>query len=484
MRHDPPAILSGRHPSRAAAALLLFVTLLGLTPPGGAAGAGPEPHTEVSSLAALEAALETCERASCTRLAYFWSPLMPLSQLGVAEIAAAAGELRVPLVVAPGRVLDSQAGAGGALARALIDAGATVHFPSVVVTEDGAPRGNAVAGYRRAGAYRDLLAPRLEALAAGQAPPRAPLGPPPAAPIPGGPGDVPAAEPRVVWRQALQPVPGTFYRRLPGTAYIAYNQGRSVYLRDTASGERLPAPGFVDFVPTPDGRLFVTPGPDRSGLEFYVASEVIRRGRRGADTFETVLRDTAMTDQYPSVGIVGQDGPATRYRILTSKFEGLAFRDYTVRWHGVAEAAVEPAAAPRTLCPRRGLSLPMLSPDGREVAARDERTGTTWIFRIRDRNGHCEPLRDLGIQTGKVSFSAGGGLIAYGAPDGYGRSHTHVLNRRTGETTRIPGSRSQGLVIPEMIGSDRVLFLVIEEKREKAGVVRSSELRIACCLQP
>ncbi len=449
---------------------------------------GPPDIREVSRLDELHEAIGGCETKECMRLVYFWSSSMPLSQLGAAEIEAAAAELGVPLVVAPGEALHPDGTAAERrLAAALIASGANVHYPSVVIAKGAEPQGNAVVGYRRAKGYRAILQPRLEVLAAGRTLPRARVGPPPEAVPPGGSdsGTKQAVDPpeiEIVWRYLMNPLPGAFYRRVPGTPYIAFDQGKNVYLRDVDTNERIPAPGFVDFVPTPDGRLFVTPGQDRSGLEFYVASDVIRLGRRGErSAFKTVFKDGEMTDQYPSVGILAALEGGTRYRVLTSKFEGLVFRDYEAHWRGVRDAVVTPVSPRTAVCPGRDLSTPMMSGNGREVAARDERTGTTRIFRIHD-DGRCEAIRDLGIQTSKASFSDDRRLIAFSSPDGYGSSYTYVLDRDANETIRVPDSKSRGLVIPEMIGSDRLLFLAVSETRRKSGVVQTGEFRIACCI--
>lgn len=436
--------------------------------------------TVVSGLSELSDALMKCEQSQCTQLVYFWSASMPLSQMGVAEISAAAANLNIPVVVAPGDALQAHEDtAEQRLSTALIGTGAKVHFPAVVIVRGGEPQGNAIVGYRRAEGYLALLQPRLGALAAGRKLPRSPVGPSEAAVV----SSDSQHDLRVIWRYPMNPVPGAFYRRLPGTTYLAYDQGKDVYLLDLATGRRFDAPGFVDFVPTPDGRLFVTPGENRSGLEFYTASEVIRLGRLDrTNAFEAIFKDTGMTDQYPSVGILRSHEDAAHYRVLTSKFEGLVFRDYAVRWRGIRDAVVTPLTETATLCPERNLSTPMISKNGRELAARDESTGTTRLFQIHD-DERCNPVLDLGVQTSKVGFSADGGLVAYSAPDGYGRSHLYVLNRQTRETVRVPDSQSRGLVIPEVIGSDTLLFLVVSEIREKAGVIQASEFRMSCCIQ-
>ena len=123
-----------------------------------------------------------------------------------------------------------------------------------------------------------------------------------------------------------------------------------------------------------------------------------------------------MRDQYPSVGILDQDGASVRYRILTSWFEGLVYRDYEVRH--AAEASpptVRPLGPPVVPCSGMGLSTPIMSQDGLEVAARDEASGTTKILRFLD-GGRCEEVRDLGMPTRKVAWHASGRKLAFSTP--------------------------------------------------------------------
>ena len=215
------------------------------------------------------------------------------------------------------------------------------------------------------------------------------------------------------------------------------------------------------------------------GLEFYVASGVLERGRAGEGEHVTpVFVDIQMADQYPSVGILEtQPGRRTTYRILVSWFEGLAIRDYEVTWVGSASVRVTPRSPKLEACRGLALSTPMLSKDGREIAARDETTGTTKIFRLA-RNGSCQLVYDIGRQTSKVAFSDDGTLIAYSSPNARSNSTTYVLNRRTRQTRQLPESESRGLVIPEMIGPDSLLLQVTLDSRR-----RSVEFRLLCCVR-
>ena len=329
-------------------------------------------------------------------------------------------------------------------------------------------------GYKRAQGYRAVLEPRLASLASGVAPRPAGLA--------DGSTELPRAELggiEIVWRQTMTPTPGFFFRRAPGTRFISYDQRSRVILQHLETGEKLRGPGFIDFVPTPDGALFVTPS-HADGLEFHVASRVFSGARagRGADV-EPVYRDPQLDDQYPSVGVIEDEpGVRTTYRVLVSWFEGLAVRDYRVEW-GEAGAAQVTQITPRIdACPGLHLSTPILSKDGTEIVARDEVSGTTKLFAYHD-DGTCDEEFDFEIATSKVSFSDDGRLIAYSTPDGTtGTSSVHVLDRRDGRTLRLPDSESHGLMIPEFIGPDSLLFLVAGN-----GSGASSEFRIACCVR-
>jgi hypothetical protein len=221
----------------------------------------------------------------------------------------------------------------------------------------------------------------------------------------------------------------------------------------------------VDFVPTPDGRYFVTPGPDDDGLEFYDGREVLAAVElgRGAQV-EPIFNDLRMRDQYPSVGILERDGARTRYRILTSWFQGLLYRDYDITVNeSTGTSSVRPIGEPIVPCRGARLSTPIMSQDGREVAARDETTGTTKIFAFLD-DGTCREAADLRAATSKVAWRADGQKLAFATPrrgTARGEQGIFVFDRRTGTTLRVPASEGASvLAFPDFIGDESVVFLV------------------------
>ena len=461
--------------------VLSTVGLIGLGLGSMASGASRSP--EVASLRELARRLAECEtQGPCTHMVYVRSPAMPLSELGVPEIVEATRALDVPLSILPARTLYEPVTEHklDALRMALVEAGATVHFPAVVVVNDRAPVGNALVGYKPAEVYESMLGRRLRTLEArALATPAAP----PASAV----GDVPLRDVELLGSYPLASRPGAFFRRTPGTRYISFDLGRIVYLQHLESDERFSAPGQLDFVPSPDGAFFVTPGARSSGLQFYSARELFRLGAQSqARSLAPLVVDETLRDEYPSVGILDreEDGSRVRYRVLTAWREGAQYRDYELGFDGVGGVTDILAMGSKTAaCQDLPLSLPMISKDGREMSARDERTGTTKVFRLGP-DGACREVFDSGMQTTKATFSYDGALLAFGSRDGqrtelgYARPAIYVLDRHTGETTRIPQSTSRSLTIPEFVGPDSLLFLV-------AGLRGNdpSEFRLVCCVR-
>jgi hypothetical protein len=413
---------------------------------------------------------------------------MPLSRLGVAEIARAAEALHIRLdVVSAEPLAGGHHGAGGPtelLAARLIAAGATLHAPALVVHRDGRFLGSAILGYKEADAYASLIEERL---AGGFVEAEAGLAPG------ASPGRAPAS-----WRDYPVPgQPGAYFRWVPGGNAVAYEAGARVSLLELESGERLAAPGYVDFVPTPDGRFFVTPARDRA-LDFYDAEEVFEAARAGRGASVAPFHsDRQMRDQYPSVGILSSEaaaggGTRTVYRVLTSWFDRVAFRDYEITTDGSGRHRVRPIAAPVVACTGYRFSIPILAQDGREVAGRDEASATTKVFRLAD-DGRCEEAVDVGLPTGKVAWDRDGRRLAFAIPEGAVRDGSRILwrgesapqlagvfvfDRSDGSLTRVEGSEdARRLTFPEFVGRDQVLFLLPQEPR--GG---QSRFRLVCCL--
>jgi hypothetical protein len=263
-------------------------------------------------------------------------------------------------------------------------------------------------------------------------------------------------------------VPGAYFRWVPGRDALAYESDRRVYLMSLTDGETRVAPGYVDFVPTPDGRYFVTPGSRNLGLEFYDADEVFeatRQGRSGA--VRPIFTDDRMRDQYPSVGILASDESGVRYRVMTSWFEGLLYADYQLTYgENGAAATVLPLGPPVVPCRGMSLSTPIMSQDGTEVAARDDAVGTTKIFTILE-GGRCEETLSLGMPTRKVAWHASGRKLAFSTPrvravsGGGVDPGIFVYDRDERRVTRVTDSNGASqLAFPDFIGDDAVVFMV------------------------
>lgn len=456
-------------------ALPALLVVLGLTT------LTPGRHPEASSLEDLTSRLAECPEQSspCAHLVYVHAPSLPLSERGTVEITEAAVALDVPVTALRAEALFARSSdpAAEALRQALVEAGATVHYPAVVVTHRGKPLGNAVVGYRRAAAYRAVLSERLGSLDPGGAVPPAPA--------------LPAAadtgrDVRVLLDIELPGRPGAFFRRVPGTRRISFDVRSTVYLHHLETGERFRAPGRLDFVPSPDGLFFVTPAARNGGTEFYDRLALFELGARAEGrSLEPLLVDETMNDEYPSVGILERSdaGQPTRYRMLVAWYRGPAYRDYDVDVGSDGSvASVTPLGRKTPVCPGRDLSLPILSKDGLEMSARDESTGTTKVFRVGP--GRCQELLDIGMQTSKATFSEDGRRLAFGARSGSagadegGSNAVYVFDRDTRAVMRIPESASASLTIPEFVGPDSLLFLVTPRARQAP-----MSLRLVCCVR-
>jgi hypothetical protein len=437
--------------------VVAWATAVALAPP-----AAPDEPTapaldSVTSLADLARSAAGCA-PGCVRIVYAWTPRMPLSRRGIANIVRAAEDLGVSVTLVAHEELQARAEretpGQDALVDALLDAGVLAHAPALTVLRGDEVLGTAILGYKSADAYAALVRARLDGLDRGY-----PDSPMPYARI------AEAIEPRQAPAdyQAVG-LPGAYFRWVPNTRLIAYESDDRIYLLDLADRQSRVAPGFVDFVPTPDGRYFVTPGPADEGLEFFDARDVLEAAARGRGyEVEPIFNDLRMRDQYPSIGILQREGARTRYRVLTSWFQGLLYRDYDVTVNPSGASSVRPIGEPVVPCRGARLSTPIMSQDGREVAVRDESTGTTKIFAMLD-DGTCREVADLGAATSKVAWHASGQKLAFATPrrgTTSGEQGIFVWDRQTRTTVRVPGSeRASQLAFPDFIGAESVVFMI------------------------
>jgi hypothetical protein len=340
----------------------------------------------------------------------------------------------------------------------MLRAGVLAHAPALVIHVGGGVLGTAILGYKSAAAYASLVAERLASIGAVNGTPAEPT---PYAQI----ATAPAA-PQATTDHLVVGLPGAYFRWVPETRSVAYESDRSIYLLDLDDGENRLAPGWIDFVPTPDGRYFVTPGADDEGLTFFDARDVLEAARQDRGrSVESIFTDLRMRDQYPSVGILEHSESRTLYRVLTSWFRGLVYRDYEVRVNAATGlSSVRPVGEPSVPCAELALSTPIMSQDGREVAARDERTGTTKIFEILEA-GACREVLDLGAPTSKVAWHASGQKLAFATPrrgrGGSGGAGIFLFDRASRATTAVPGSEGASrLAFPDFVGAASVVFLV------------------------
>jgi hypothetical protein len=454
---------------------------------------------------------------SCGGVIYVWSPAMPLSRLGIADVASATRALNVDLSVvgaselyARSDALRQTMGIGGgqaaepedALVAAMIAAGATMHFPAILVHRNGRISGKAIVGYKTTEAYRAMIAQRLDGLASMEEHTGKLLPPSEASTLNFQTNDARAGN--LAGDPELRPyrdirvdgTPGAYFRWVPGHNALAYETDGRIHLLDLQTGAKWIGPGSIDFIPSPDGAIFVTPAPDRQGLEFYDAKEVFSSADRSHQgTIRPFFVDELMKDQYPSVGILGKDGTRTTYRVLTSWFDRVAFRDYTIGRNPSTGAMqvhhVRPSRGTTGGCANHQISLPLISPNGRELAGRGEGSGTTRIVALAD-DGRCHEVRDLGMQTGKVAWSRDGRRIAFAVPnqpttallaerlDGASPEDIaglFVLRRDDTSIVRIPHSeRLDRLVFPDFVAGDSVAYLI------SSTSANESWFRISCCV--
>jgi hypothetical protein len=470
-------------------AALLFVWLFVHDARGPGAAEPPRAYelqplpARVDSLVPLDEAAKqvlAC-RGECRAAIYLWTPRMPLSRAGIPHVVRAAERLGIELALVAHEDLGSwAAGAaaepGASVEDALLASGALAHAPALVLFAGGEPVGPAILGYKSGAAYEALLSRRAKT-----ARPATGMGDPepeafPRAPATSAPAAAAALE--LVDYEAVG-LPGAYFRWVPRWNALAYESNQRIYLLDLATGQNRRAPGFIDFVPTPDGGYFVTPGPGEGGLEFYDADDVFDAAGSGRiGEVEPIFTDLRMRDQYPSVGILERNETRTLYRVLTSWFDAVIYRDYDVRVDArTGVASVRPVGEPVRPCVSYALSTPIMSQDGRELAARDEATGTTKIFRILE-GGRCEALTDLGVPTSKVAWHAGGRLIAFSIPrrgrdNEDGARGIFVLDRKGPSLRHVSGSEvASRLAFPEFVGEEALVYLVPGETLRDASLFR------------
>jgi hypothetical protein len=301
---------------------------------------------------------------------------------------------------------------------------------------DGNVAGPSIVGFKSAAAYTQILRERLADSSKY-----------------GTPGN-----PRVVWATPMASKIGFFFRHVPGRRLLAFDSAGSNYLMDLDTRHSWEAPGELDLIASPSGLVFVTPGPERAGLDFFDVEAVVQGARR-RDLPAALFRDPFMRDQYPSVAnLAGSGDSISILRVLTSWFTDVSVRDYVVRASSGRVTSVAPVGPPWRPCDGLNLSLPMLSPDGTMIAGRDGRTGTTKVWRIMP-FGHCTAVRDIGQPTSKATFNPPSTSIAYSRQLGSNTSGVFVFDLAASSERLIATVHNSALTIPDYLSVDSVVFL-------------------------
>jgi hypothetical protein len=386
---------------------------------------------------------------------YVWTERMPLSVFGAREATLAAEALDLPLTI----LHRNEVTAG--LERVLGPAGALDHFPSLILMEQDSVVGLPIVGFLRSQEYEEHLglsaaSSSSEVVVSTPAEQGPPL--------------------QTIWRRQLRSRIGFFYRYVPRSTLIAFDSAAAVYLLDLTSGSQSRAPGELDFVPSPDGNFFVTPGVGDPGLRFFDRIQVMGyQAQEGEELPAPAFVDRHLTDQYPSVGLLdaSEHGPR-RYRVVVSWFDEAAYRDYEVSRDGNNDLIVVPLGPAVRPCPGKGLATPILSPSGGLLAGRDRVTGRTLVLGIGSET--CEVVAEVGGHTSKVGFSADETKIAYSRRvPGRPFYEVEVFDLGSGSVRPVPGSRSTSPAIPEFVGAGALLFLVTRNGHP-------DQLTAACCV--
>ena len=201
-------------------------------------------------------------------------------------------------------------------------------------------------------------------------------------------------EDAVLQRAAIPHTPRWFFKPFADLPLVAYasQAGNNVINLDT--GYVLPVPGDRDAVPTPDERFLTSPG-----VYLTRVADLLDEQRRA----HPLRLHADLGGEYQSPGLLREFAGGRDYRFMIGRFKP-SVRDFRVHDGAGEQSTIEPLSKAWRPCPGRRLHLPMLAKDGREFGAYDVAAGSTRVFAI-DGGADCTLVDDLGIPTGKISFS-------------------------------------------------------------------------------
>ena len=398
-------------------------------------------------------------------LIYVWSPRMPLSVKGMEEARAAATSLGLAFTALAAQANEAElrelhvplANQRRLESLELVYRNATIHYPTVVLYNQKRIIDGAYPGYKNRATYElyareKLVTQELKTMSAGS---------------PAWLNDAPFwvdHNARVTTLSAVNTPRriGFFFKPITGTSLVSYNAGSVDYFFDMETGRELRVPGYIDPVPTPDGRFLTLPG-----LHFHPVKALLSGNRA------PLYSDPELPDEYQTASVLRETNSVIRYRVVTGWNAGARFRDYDVALDksGLA-SGITPVGEPFVPCKDRLLTLPINAKSGVEFGAFDARTQTNMVLAVPD-STHCTLKLDLGFASGKLSFSYDGTAIAFATsrvntdtagplirPSELFHKDALVLVRKTGRIIALTQNATiSGLTFPEFQKNGTVMLL-------------------------
>lgn len=261
----------------------------------------------------------------------------------------------------------------------------------------------------------------------------------------------------------LDVIPNYFIKVFGPFDSVAFGSNKGNTMFDLKTSTAIPTPGFVDPVPTPDGRSLMTPtvlvyDPEKkvysdlfksiaaggaipeytldgdavtkagkfingmtaetikaqkipygvSGLGFYATEDVRTKGKDAPSQFF----DPDVSANYPSTGVLEKNEKSSLIRTLANGTGMLRIKDYRIVKSADGRDHISPVGPSRTICEDTKfpghelsyLSQPSLSKKGTEVGAYDALKKKMRIMKIGN-NGQCTEVESLPFAAGKIDFS-------------------------------------------------------------------------------
>jgi|GEM_PF-1863571 len=425
-------------------------------------------RTDSLQNALTDTRLDSLLRVNPRGMIYVWSPRMPLSVSGLEQARRAARDLGIAFiaVVAEATDADLRTVAVGAEftmrmeSLELVYHNATIHYPSALFYDAGRIVDGVFPGYKNVETYVMFAKRQFAANAQTFARPTA-TDESSAQKTPKFWVDRNARVTPVASVNTLRRI-GFFFKPITGTNFVSYTAGSRAYFFNMKTNEEVTVPGYVDPVPTPDGRFLTLPG-----LLFFRIPALLAGDQVPMHT------DRTLPDEYQTTSILRETRSNIRYRVVTGWNAGARFRDYDVTMDQKGTpVAITPLAEAFAPCKDRLLTLPINAKSGTEFGALDAVAKTNLILEVTDPT-HCVVKLDLGFVSGKISFSYDGQSIAFATsrintdaegalmrPSELAFKDALVLVRKTGRIVSLSqNAPMHGVTFPEFQKDGTVMLL-------------------------